>query len=128
MRVPCLSLSLSHNYYPDLGLLSCCSVMSSSLQPYGLQPARLLHPWDSPGKNTGVGCHFLLHGIFPAQGLNPHVQCFLHWQVNLLPVSHLGSPQTFLYTPIIQNQIMPLYAIADVTCLHHLFLKKSSYY
>ena len=31
----------------------------------GLQPARLLCPWDFPGKDTGVGCHFLLHGIFP---------------------------------------------------------------
>ena len=30
-----------------------------------------LRPWDSPGKNTGVGCHFLLQGIFPTQGLNP---------------------------------------------------------
>ena len=34
--------------------------MSDSLQPHGLQPTRLLRPWDSPGKNTGVGCHFLL--------------------------------------------------------------------
>ena len=34
--------------------------MSDSLQPRRLQPIRLLHPWDSPGKNTGVGCHFLL--------------------------------------------------------------------
>ena len=42
-----------------------------SLQPCGLEPTRLLHPWDSPGKNTGVGCHFLLQGIFPTQGLNP---------------------------------------------------------
>ena len=33
--------------------------------------ARLLCPWDSPGKNTGVGCHALLQGIFPTQGLNP---------------------------------------------------------
>ena len=33
--------------------------------------ARLLHPWDSPGKNTGVGCHFLLQAIFPTQGSNP---------------------------------------------------------
>ena len=40
-------------------------VMSSSLQPCGLQSARLLHPWDFPGKNTGVGCHFPLQGIFP---------------------------------------------------------------
>ena len=36
-------------------------VMSDSLQPHGLQPTRLICPWDSPGKNTGVGCHFLLH-------------------------------------------------------------------
>ena len=36
------------------------SVVSDSLQPHGLQPTRLLHPWDSPGKSTGVGCHCLL--------------------------------------------------------------------
>ena len=36
------------------------SVMSDSWRPHGLPPSRLLHPWDSPGKNTGVGCHFLL--------------------------------------------------------------------
>ena len=47
-----------------------CSVMSDSLQPHGLQPSRLLCPWDSPGKNTGVGCHFLLQGIFLTQRLN----------------------------------------------------------
>ena len=34
--------------------------MYDSVQPHGLQPTRLLRPWDSPGKNTGVGCHFLL--------------------------------------------------------------------
>ena len=34
--------------------------MSDSVQPHRWQPARLRHPWDSPGKNTGVGCHFLL--------------------------------------------------------------------
>ena len=46
-------------------------VMSNSLQPYGLQPARLLYPWNSPGMNTGVGCHALLQGIFPTQGSKP---------------------------------------------------------
>ena len=54
-----------------------CSVVSTSLQPCGLQPARLLCPWDSPGKNTGMGCHFLLQGIFPTQGWNTHL---LHLQ------------------------------------------------
>src|SRR5574337_760472 len=38
----------------------CCEVVSDSVQPQRRQPTRLLRPWDSPGKNTGVGCHFLL--------------------------------------------------------------------
>ena len=37
-----------------------CSVTSDSSRPHGLQPTRLLHPWDFPGKSTGVGCHRLL--------------------------------------------------------------------
>ena len=41
-----------------------------TLQPYGLSSARLLCPWDSPDKNTGVGCHALLQGIFLTQGSN----------------------------------------------------------
>ena len=47
------------------------SVLSDSLQSHGLQPTRLLCPWDSPGKNTGMGCNSLLQGIFPSRGLNP---------------------------------------------------------
>ena len=47
------------------------SVASNSLQPHGLQPTRLLSPWNSLGKNTGVGSHSLLQGIFPTQGSNP---------------------------------------------------------
>ena len=49
--------------YPREIKICCCqvaSVVSDSVRPHGLQPTRLLHPWDSPGKNTGVGCHFLL--------------------------------------------------------------------
>ena len=45
-------------------LLFSHSVASDSLRPHGLQPAKLFSPWESPGKNTGVGCHFLLQGIF----------------------------------------------------------------
>ena len=44
--------------------------MSASLQPRGLQPARLFCPWDSPGSNTGVGCHFLLQAIVLTQSSN----------------------------------------------------------
>ena len=41
-------------------MTTTASVMSDSVRPYGQQPARLPHPWDSTGKKTGVGCHFLL--------------------------------------------------------------------
>ena len=61
------------------------SVVSNSLQPHGLQPTRLLRPWNFPGKNTGVGCHFLLHGIFPTWGLNPHL---LHCRQILFPLNY----------------------------------------
>ena len=49
------------------------SVMSESLWLHGLQPTRLHCPWDFPGKNTGVGCHSLLQGIFPTQRSNPRL-------------------------------------------------------
>ena len=64
------------------------SVVSNSLWPHGLQPTRLLRPWDSPGKNTGVGCHFLLQGIFPTQGSNPGLP---HCRQMLYHLSHQGS-------------------------------------
>ena len=60
-------------YHLSVGAFSVASVLSDSLRPYGLQPARLLCPWDSPGKNTGVDCCALLQGIFPNQGSNPHL-------------------------------------------------------
>ena len=41
-----------------------------TLWPHGLQPTRLLYPWNYPSKNTGGGCHFILQGIFPTQGSN----------------------------------------------------------
>ena len=67
---------------------SVTSVESNSLGPHGLSPARLLCPWDSPGKNTGVGCHALFQEIFPTQGLNlglPHCRQILYH------LSHQGS-------------------------------------
>ena len=67
------------------------SVLPNSLRPQELQPARLLCLWDFPGKNTGVGCHFLLQGSFLTQGLNPgllHCRLILYW------LSYQGKPQT----------------------------------
>ena len=49
--------------------------------------SRLLSPWDSPNNNIGVGCHFLLQGIFPTQGLNPDL---LHCRQTLYHLSHKG--------------------------------------
>jgi len=46
--------------HKSLLLCEAASVMSDSVRPHRRQPTRLLCPWDSPGKNTGVGCHFLL--------------------------------------------------------------------
>ena len=55
----------------NTGVHACSDSLSSdSLQPHGLQPARLLCPWDFPDKSTGAGCHFLLQGIFSIQGLD----------------------------------------------------------
>ena len=51
-------------------------------------------PWDLMGKNTGVSCHFLLQEIFPSQGWNPSPLHLLHWEVDSLPLCHLGSPYT----------------------------------
>ena len=56
-------------------VLACSMEPDTTLQLHGLWSTRLLCPWDSPGKNTGVGCHFLLQGIFSTQGSNP---CLLH--------------------------------------------------
>ena len=65
------------------------------LRPCGLQPTRLLCPWDSPGKNTGVGCHALPQGIFLIQGIKPtspetpalqadSFTCWASWQALLM--------------------------------------------
>ena len=66
--------------------------------PYGLQPARLLRPWDSPGKNAGVDRHTLVQRIFLTQGPNPLLSHLLHWQEGSLTLAQLGSLQvTNLY-------------------------------
>ena len=69
------------------------SVMSNTWLPHRLQSARLLCPQNSPGKNTGAACHFLLQGIFQTQGLNLCLLSLLHCQViSLAPVPPLRSP------------------------------------
>ena len=68
------------------------------LQSYGLQPARLLCPWDFPSKNTGVGCHLLLHRIFLTQGLNLCLLCSCDGRQILYHQQHLGRLKQKLFT------------------------------
>ena len=87
--------------FHPLCVLSCL-VVSNSLRPHGLRSARFLCPWDASGKCPGIGCHFCLQGIFPTQGLNPHL---LHWQADSLPRGHLGSPSHPLQLPKAHSHI-----------------------
>ena len=65
------------------------------LQPHGLEPVSLLCPWDSPGKNSGVGCHALLQGTFLTQGSNPPL---LDCRQILYHMNPWGSPDIPLWT------------------------------
>ena len=64
---PLSNISIVFNNNTKHSVLAKSLVVSNSLQPCELGPARLLCPWDSPDKNTGVICYSLLQGIFPIQ-------------------------------------------------------------
>ena len=65
-----------------------------------IQPSRLLCPWNFPGKNTGVGCHFLLQGMFSTQTSNLHL---LQWQTDSSPLRHQRSPDRRIQSLKIQH-------------------------
>ena len=90
---PCCESS----HHPLVRVLSR-SVVSHSLGPHGLYypPGHLCASWNFPGKNIGVGCHFLLQRIFLTQGSNPHLLCLLHWQVDSLPLALPRKPSCSL--------------------------------
>ena len=86
------SLAVPSTFYTKsfrFTLYAMCSVMSDSLWPHGLWPTRLLCPWNSPGRNTGVGCHFLLQGIFVTRENEPASPAL---QVDSVPLSRQGNP------------------------------------
>ena len=75
-KIPLIKFLLKFNYNPaflqkEVKRKWSHSAVSDSLQPHGLQPIRLLSSWDFPGKNTGVGYHFLLQGDLPNPGIEP---------------------------------------------------------
>ena len=78
-------VSLVPKHLPLQEYLCCLATKSclTFLWPHGLEPTRFLCPWDFPGKNTRLGCHFLLQGTFQTQGLNIPP---LHWQADSLPL------------------------------------------
>ena len=78
----------SHRQYLNEWDFFCYLV--AKLCPIVCDPIRLLSPWNFPGRNTGVGCPFLLRGIFPTPGSNLHP---LHQQADSLPLSHQESPK-----------------------------------
>ena len=69
----------------------------------GLRPTRLLRPWDSPGQNTGVGCHALLQGIFSTQGSNPQL---LRIAGRFFTTEPPGKPHMYTYTPSFLNSFI----------------------
>ena len=111
--------------------------MSVSLQPHGLQPTRLLCPWNSLDKKTGVGSHSLLQGTFPAQGLNLSL---IALQSDSLPYEGLGKPcflfifyylssSSFIIYPLLLTLGFVFLNILGgrLTCLFEIYLFKEAY-
>ena len=71
--------------------------------PWTVACTRLLHPWDFLVESTGVGCHFLLRGIFPPQGSNSGLP---HCRQTLYRLSHKGSPSVSL--GILYSILLPM--------------------
>ena len=97
----CLYISL---YLYHISTHACSYTLLSHAQLF-MTPQTVAHQAPlpmgfSPDKNTGVGCHFLVQGIFPTQGSNLCLLSLLHWQANYLPLSHLGSPWLYIWTYI----------------------------
>ena len=96
------------------GLLSqsrVCACSVSKLCPT-LWPTRLFSPWDPPGKNTGVGCHFLLQGIVTTQILNSYLLCLLwfQWQTNTMN-QPLKSEYSTFFIHIKYSDTIQLYQV-----------------
>ena len=91
------------------------SVMSNSLWPHGLYPTRLLCPWNSPGKNTGVGHHALLQGIFQPGVWTQvsYVFCISRWVLcHYCRLGRSHKPQGWLHPPATTAEPEPSEAFA----------------
>ena len=105
---------------------SVASVMSDSLQLYGLQSTGFFCPWYSPGKHTGVGCHALLQGVFLTKGWNPRLLHLLHWQADSLPTEAPRKP--FSCNNVIQlDVIVPILWVKNVRLTAVILLVQGKY-
>ena len=103
------------NSSPPIPSVTCSVTLASdSLRPHGLQQARFLHPWNSPGKNTEMGFHSLLQGIFSNQGIEPGPPAL---QADILSSEPPGKPNQeggtlWIYNnsklPIFQGKVIRL--------------------
>ena len=95
----CISIACVH-----AKLLQLCPTLCNSMDcsPPGSSSVQ----GDPPGKNTGLGCHTLLQGIFLTQGSTPHLLHLLHWQVWSLPLAHLGSPENHCSVLFLLNKVV----------------------
>ena len=108
---------------------SVCHLVVLTLSwPHGLEPIRLLCPWNSPGRNTGVGCYSPLQGIFLTQGSNLgplHSRQILYhleppWKINCHTVfqgscTHLHSHQQWIRAPVAPHP--PQHLVLTVFCI-----------
>ena len=91
-------------------VLACCHVSHIQLfETLWTVTTRLLCSWDSPSKNTGMGCHALFQGIVSTQGLNPHLLHVLHRQAGSLPLAPLGKHKPLCYNWNIYNVVCQFY-------------------
>ena len=109
----------------SMSMCLCAQLYPALCDPVDYKPTRLLCPWDFWGKNTGVGCHFLLQGLFLTQRSNPCLLCPLHCKWTFYPMNHQRESTTKNYI----SNIGPVFptgshrkAFLHVTC-HLLYLQ-----
>ena len=90
-------LLITRNYHSIVNLLCVCAKLLQLCLTLCDPMDRVLCPWDSPGKNTGVDCHTLLQGIFLTQGSNLSLLGLWHWQMGSLPLAPPGKPPKLVW-------------------------------
>ena len=99
--------------------MRACSVVSDSLQPHGLQPSRLLCPWNVSGKTTGTGCHFHTSGDLPDPGMEPATTGSPTLTCRFFITEPPGKPRN-TYSPVIKTNKQKARAISLNSINSHL--------